>query len=204
MPDINSLNWYLNLNKPNKPTVDPCAVAKEIQKILNDASIIQKNNKLRQKENYEYSFNYKQNLNNNSNITSNIHTDNNTSSVTMSWEAYNSANKILYLGGAHNHPLNSGPSLTDLYTFNGYYNSLPHDIRKIFIQKHFQIIISKDKTYIVSIKDESTWNAEAIKYNRGRDAQLNNINSGHKNNYLEKLEKWKYFKKIFMTQNTCL
>lgn len=199
IPVINTLNWYLNLNRPNQQAVDPCAVAKEIEKILNDANVKQKNEELRQKTSYEYAFTHQLNLNTNAVTTSDIYTNTppQSNTVDFKWQAYNPTTKILYTGGSHNHPLNSGPSLTDMFSFNGYYNTLPHDVRKTFAKHHSQTIITDSHNYIVTIKDESTWNAEALKYNRGGQDFKNGLNTGPATYYRDLLKDHMGFKSQF-------
>lgn len=204
IPVINTLNWYLNLNKPKQQAVDPCAIAKEIEKILNDANIKQKNEELRQKTTYEYAFTHQLNLNTNAITTSEIYSNipPQTNTVDFKWQAYNPATKILYTGGSHNHPLNRGPSLTDVFTFNDYYNSLPQDVRKTFVKHHSQTIITDSHNYIVTIKDESTWNAEALKYNRGKQDSENGINTSQAGDYKGYLERLVSLKNEFYSSDS--
>lgn len=165
------------------PVNDPCAIAKEIEKILNNISISEKNKIIKNKELYEYGFTYQINLNNNEIKTSDIYTDYKKSSINFIWEQYNINSKILYIGGSHNHPESGGPSLTDLFTFNSYYNSLPNDIRKTFINYHSQTITTNTHTYIVTISDESKWNTEALKYQRDKTEYNNRMNTFRKEFY---------------------
>lgn len=165
--------------------IDPCVTAKKIEKALNDPIVKQKNEILREKVDYEYAFTHQLNLNNNIITTSDIYSNDPPSPYTISfkWTPYDASTNFIYTGASHNHPGIEPPSLTDLYSFNGYYNTLPKDIRKTFVENHSQTIITTNQDYVVSIRDEAQWNTKAQEYTQGRKDDKENIDSEARKSY---------------------
>lgn len=176
IPPINFPGFIITLKNKlsKKPSNDPCLGRDAINERMKLDGLPPRYDTLRKKQDYDgYEHGYEDILDINSLVlnSNSIKTSNLPSKINLDtrW-----SDNSVTVGYTHNHPQGTVHSVTDLFWGAEFYNQMPTNTQKYFSEYFLSTIITKDDTFVVSIKNIDNWVDRAKEGKSDEFQSLNN------------------------------